>query len=73
MVVLSTASAYKFPAAVLSAIGGDCAGDEFRQMEHLGEITGIPIPPNLSGLESKPQRHTGVINKEDMLDFVLGL
>ena len=73
MVVLSTASAYKFPASVLSAIGGDCAGDEFRQMERLGEITGIPIPPNLSGLESKPQRHTGVINKEDMLDFVLGL
>ena len=33
MVVLSTASPYKFPAAVLEAIGGSLSGDEFDQME----------------------------------------
>ena len=73
MVVLSTASPYKFPAAVLSAIGGDLSGDEFDQMERLSEITGVPIPQNLATLRGKPERHTGVIDKENMLEFVLGL
>ena len=73
MVVLSTASAYKFPAAVLEAIGGDVSGDEFDQMLRLEAITGSPIPPNLKGLRGKTELHTGVINKEDMLEFVCGL
>ena len=73
MVVLSTASPYKFPAAVLSAIGGDCSGDEFDQMERLSQITGVPIPKNLANLRGKEERHTGVIDKEEMLEFVLGL
>ena len=73
MVVLSTASPYKFPAAVLSAIGGDTGADEFTQMERLSRLSGVPIPANLSGLQEKPERHTGVIAKEAMLDFVLGL
>ena len=73
MVVLSTASPYKFPAAVLEALGGDLSGDEFDQMERLGADTGVAIPKNLANLRGKAERHTGVINKEDMLDFVLGL
>ena len=73
MVVLSTASPYKFPAAVLSAIGGNTQGSEFRQMQHLEALTQVPIPRNLATLEGKPERHTGVIDKEDMLNFVLGL
>ena len=71
MVVLSTASPYKFPAAVLSAIGGDTSGDEFRQMERLSRITGVAIPRNLSGLQELEELHTGVIAKEEMLSFVL--
>ena len=73
MVVLSTASPYKFPAAVLEAIGGDLSGDEFDQMEQLSALTGVEIPKNLATLRGKAERHLGVINKEDMLDFVLGL
>ena len=73
MVVLSTASPYKFPAAVLSAIGGDLSGDEFAQMDRLAALTGVPVPKNLAGLRGKAERHTGVIDKEEMLDFVLGL
>ena len=73
MVVLSTASPYKFPAAVLDAIGGDISGDEFTLMERLEELSGMPIPKNLSGLRGKPERHTGVIPKEEMLEFVLKL
>ncbi len=73
MVVLSTASPYKFPASVLEAIGGDMAGSEFDQMERLQRITGVAIPDNLATLRGKPERHTGVIQKQDMLEFVLGL
>ena len=71
MVVLATASPYKFPAAVLSAIGGDTSGDEFCQMERLQEITGVAIPGNLSGLQELEELHTGVIPKENMLEFVM--
>jgi threonine synthase len=73
MVVLSTASPYKFPAAVLEAIGGDCSGDEFCQMARLEELSAMPIPKNLASLQGKPERHTDVIDKEEMLEYVLAL
>ncbi len=73
MVVLSTASPYKFPAAVLTAIGQELSGSEFDQMRQLEDVTGVPIPENLAGLADKPQRHTGVVEKDEMLPFVLGL
>ena len=73
MVVLSTASAYKFPTAVLGALEDAGELDEFAQMERLQEVTGTAIPRNLSGLQGKPERHTGVIAKEEMLEFVKGL
>ena len=73
MVVLSTASPYKFPAAVLEAIGGDLSGDEFEQMERLEAVTKVPAPKNLSGLKGKKELHPGVIDKDKMLEFVLGL
>ena len=71
MVVLSTASAYKFPSAVLEALGVAEAGDGFDRMEQLEDLTGIPIPVNLRTLRTKPERHTDVIPKEAMLDYVV--
>lgn len=73
MVVLSTASPYKFPSAVLSAIGGDTSGTEFQQMERLSQLTGVPVPRNLANLQGKPERHTAVIDKDAMLSYVLEL
>ena len=73
MVVLSTASPYKFPAAVLTAIGQSLSGSEFDQMRQLEDVTGVPIPGNLATLAGKPQRHTTVVEKSEMLPFVLGL
>ena len=71
MVVLSTASAYKFPTAVLEALQVETACDEFDQMLQLSRLTGTAIPGNLRTLREKPERHTGVIEKEKMLSFVL--
>ena len=71
MVVLSTASPYKFPAAVLHALGEASGDDEFSMMEQLHALTGMDIPKNLRGLEGRPVLHTDVIDKDAMLDYVL--
>ena len=71
VVVLSTASPYKFPAAVLSAIGGDTDGDEFTIMERLHELTKVPVPQGLATLRRKQVRHTDVIDRGEMQQYVL--
>ena len=71
IVVLSTASPYKFPAAVLSALGETPPTDEFKAMDRLCEKTGVPIPQNLAKLQQQPVRHKDVIGKEEILDYVL--
>ena len=73
MVVLSTASPYKFPAAVLGALEKAEDEDEFMQMEQLQRRTGVVIPANLAGLQNKKELHTGVIEKNAMLQFVMDL
>ena len=71
VVVLSTASPYKFPAAVLSAIGGDADGDEFDIMDRLHAMTGVPVPKALAELRQKPVLHRDVISREEMQAYVL--
>ena len=73
MVVLSTASAYKFPAAVLEALSVAPVADEFDQMEQLKACTGTEIPKNLADLRNKEEKHKGCIPKDEMLSFVKGL
>ncbi len=73
MVVLSTASPYKFSTAVLTALGGDTSGNEYQRMDRLSALTGVPVPKNLAALQGKPERHTAVIPKEDMLSFVMNV
>jgi len=70
MVVLSTASAYKFPAPVLCALGLENNGDEFEQMAQLEVCTGVAMPENLRNLRQKPELHTTVIDKATMLSYV---
>ena len=71
VVVLSTASPYKFPAAVLSALGETPDEDEFAALDQLCKLTGVAIPKNLSTLRHMPVRHTDVIDTEEMLSYVL--
>ena len=69
-VVLSTASPYKFPTAVLKAIGGDMSGDEFEQMERLSALTGTAIPKNLACLRKFEELHLDVIPRDDLISYV---
>ena len=56
----------------LRAMKEHSENDEFAVMRRLNEISGVPVPRNLAGLESAEVLHTDVIGKEDMLGYVLG-
>lgn len=70
-VVLSTASPYKFSVSVLSALGYEIPENEFEVMKKLNKITNVPIPKNLASLEHEKVLHTDIIEKQDMLKYVL--
>ncbi len=69
-VILSTASPYKFPAAVLAAIGGGAAEDEFAGMDALAALTGVPVPRGLASLRGKEERHRDVIDIGEIVPYI---
>ena len=69
-VILSTASPYKFPAAVCSALGIPAGADEFSQMDTLETVSGVPMPENLRGLRERQVLHDDCVAPADMLDYV---
>jgi len=72
MVVLSTASPYKFGASVLHALGEDTAGlDEFAQMSLLKERSGMDVPARLAALRAAAVLHEGICGKDEMSAAVL--
>ena len=72
MIVLSTASPYKFGASVLHALGEDTAGmDEFAQMERLHARSGMAVPPRLAALRTASVLYKGICAKDDMRAEVL--
>lgn len=72
LVVLSTASPYKFPSAVLRAVGGDASGEEFAVMQRLRELTGVPVPAALAQLSGKAVRHRDCIDRDAIRAYVDG-
>ena len=74
MVVLSTASPFKFADSVLRAIGDAGATadiDPLQLLERLSERTGWKIPTGLAGLAAKTMRHQAACRVEGMPDAVL--
>lgn len=70
-VVLSTASPYKFSAAVLEALGEELTGSDEGNMQKVREITGAEVPSGLAGIFSKPVVHKDVIEISDMKPYVI--
>ena len=70
LVVLSTASPFKFPAAVLAALGEKSEGDAFEQMEKLARISGLAVPQALAGLREREILHRDVIEKSEIVEYV---
>ena len=72
MVIVSTASPYKFNGSVLEALGETTAGmDEFQLLETLQDKNDAPIPEGLASLRAKPVLHHGVCRREEMEQAVL--
>lgn len=70
-VVLSTASPYKFPRAVLSAVQGKPADmDDFEAMRQLSALSGMPVPQGLAELPGLPVRFRRVIRLEEGLSAI---
>lgn len=70
-VVLSTASPYKFSAAVLNALGEELTGTDEGNMKKCHDITGAEIPAGLAGIFKKPILHGDVIEIDDMKAYVI--
>ena len=68
MVVLSTASPFKFADFVLSALGEPRCSNA---IDALSEKTGLPVPVNLKGILNKKVLHTGVIDNNAISAYVL--
>lgn len=66
MVVLSTASPFKFAPAILGALGMDAQGDEFTSLERLAEAAGQKAPESLSGLRNRTVRFEQTCAPEEM-------
>ncbi len=72
MVVLSTASPFKFPRSVLAALGHAAPEDDFEAMQALEQATGRTAPASLAGLRQKPERFDAVIDPSQIAEVALG-
>lgn len=71
-VIASTASPYKFSAAVLEALEGKASDiDEYSKVDRISELSKLDIPAALADLKNKPERFNDVIDKADQKQYVL--
>lgn len=71
-VIASTASPYKFSAAVLEALEGGVSDiDEYAKVDRIAELSDIPVPSALADLKNKPERFNDVITKEEQKQYIL--
>lgn len=70
-VVVSTASAFKFPADVYEAVSGKRIDDAFDATERLTEETGEEVPEPLRGLREREVRFTEVIDRSEIAQKVV--
>ena len=72
MVVLSTASPFKFPRSVLEALGHTAPENDFEAMQQLEQATGHTAPVSLSSLRQKAERFNAVIDPAQISEVALG-
>lgn len=67
MVVASTASPYKFSRSVMEALKGrQEEADEFRLIDEMSALSGIPIPQAVEEIRSAPIRHSRECGRDEM-------
>lgn len=71
MIILSTASPYKFPRVVLNAIGQKTAAkSDFELIDQLSQVAQTSIPANVTTLKTAEIRHRDQISIKEMKDYV---
>jgi len=71
MLVVSTASPFKFCDNVLKALGQQKVASGLEALDQLTAVTGLPAPAPLAGLRDKSVRFDQCVAKEHMVDTVL--
>lgn len=69
-VALSTASPFKFAAAMLSSLGEDVPENGFAALDALSAFAETPIPAPLDALRAREERFKAVVNKDEMRESV---
>ena len=71
MVIVSTASPYKFTKDVMTAIDEQFAtGDAFDLMDTLQEMSGVQIPKSIAGIQHREVLHNNVCPKDEIKEFI---
>ena len=71
LVVVSTASPYKFAQDVLKSIKGSASQDAFKSAEMLMSETAAPIPEKITELKTKTIRFNQVIDRNSTVEAVM--
>ncbi len=71
MVVVSTASPYKFPQAVYYALTGNDVKDSFKGIKRINLVTAMKVPDALRAVRYKPVRFKTVISADKIFDEVM--
>jgi len=71
MVVLSTASPFKFPRSVLEALGHAAPDNDFEAMSALEAAAGRTAPASLAALRTKAERFDAVIRPDQIAQVAL--
>lgn len=70
VIVLSTASPYKFSRDVLRCLNGEELTDDFKAMDRLHALSGLPVPQGLAELRDLPVRFTRSIEQKDGMHVI---
>ena len=71
MLIVSTASPYKFASDVLYALTGKRSGDEFAALNDLSLVSGTEVLAPLKDIDKREVRFKTVIEKDKMKEAVL--
>ena len=71
IVVVSTASPYKFPQDVLYALTGNDVKDSFKGVKRIHLLTAMKVPDPIKAVRYKPIRFKTTVSAEKMFDEVL--
>jgi len=73
VIVLSTASPFKFPATLMQGLSQPVSADDFENLKNLVRLTGCELPYGLDKLVNEPIIHSTCIETKDMKVYLKGL